>query len=339
MQPGSVARDSLFGVVIARDGRTRTVESPIPGKLLGSIRALDRSDGGWDVVFAEMIPADTSPPPNPVARLWYGVYDGRRWNSVEQLPLPADTRVHSLHASQLVRHGDTLVWALTASTPGYNRDVALFERRGGHWVSEIVPTRGAGYPSVAYSDSLGLLLAVVRADPRWNNPDSARGGFDRSSLFLYGQDPTWRILRRIAHGVAEPVDHPSFVQSGEKLVLSWEVQADTRNEARAVVDVLHGPPDVVVVLDPSFAGHPPVRSIDLPGGNHLWITRHNPGGESPSQLRFLRASGPGVTLLGHLPSPFLGGFGAGAEPEFVDADRRILNLVFSLLVRARISCP
>jgi hypothetical protein len=140
-----VAVDSLFGAVIASDGSARTVPSPIPAKLLGSIRALGRGDGTWDVVFAEL-PARESARPDTAVRLWYGVYDGSRWTAVEQLPLPPGAHLHPLHASPLVRQGDTLVWALVATTAGHHRDVVLFQRRGIGWHAELVPTRGAGYP-------------------------------------------------------------------------------------------------------------------------------------------------------------------------------------------------
>lgn len=344
-----VATDSLFGAVIAPDGSARTVQSPIPGKLLGSIRALGRGDGTWDVVFAELFPTETFPPPDSIARLWYGVLDGTRWASVEPLPTPPGVRLHSLHASPLVRSGDTLALALTALTPGFYRDVAIFERRAGRWHHEIVPTRSSGYPVVAYADSVGLLLAVVRADSRWNNPDSARGGFDRNSLFLYARHPAWHILRRVAHGVTEPVDHPSLIRSGDNLVLSWAVETETGSEARAVINVLNGPPDLTVVLDPAFAGHPPVRSLVLSDGHHLWITRHSPAGASSSQLRFARTYGHGATLIGNLPNHFLGGFGAapgrdsdvlltGAESAHVDQGHPTVGSPASLLVRVRVVC-
>jgi hypothetical protein len=227
--------------------------------------------------------------------------------------------------------------------------VTLFQRRGAEWQAEIAPTRGAGYPVVAYSDSLGLLLAVVRADPRWENPDSSRGGYDQNSLFLYARQPTWRILRRVAHGVTAPVDHPSFVRSGTNLVLSWAVETANGSEARAILDVDDGPPDLIVVLDPAFGGHPPVRSLAMPGGHHLWITRHIPDSASSSQLRFVGTAGQGVSLIGHLPSPFFGGFGAssgggsdvllaGLDPEYIDHRGGRVSFVHSLLVRVRITC-
>ncbi|HYW05855.1 MAG TPA: hypothetical protein VE913_02800 [Longimicrobium sp.] len=351
--PGGRARhvpsDSLFGAVIAPDGSARTVRSPIPTKRLGSIRALGRGDGTWDVVFAELIPTERSSPPDTAARLWHGVYDGRRWTLMEPLPLPPNTWLHARDASALVRHGDTLAWAVEGSTPGFNRDVVLFERRSGRWSYEIVPTRGASYPVIAYSDSLGLLLAVVRADSKWGNPDSTRGGQDGNSLFLYTRHPTWTISRRVAHGIHEPVDYPSLVRSGDNVVLTWRAETEGGAETRAVVNVLNGPPDQVVVVDSSIAGWRSGSSMVVPLGNHLWITRHAPPGGHSSELRFLRASPRGASAVGQLPSPFLSRFIAtsvgpsdvlltGTLEEFSREDPNRPDLVVSLLLRVRVTC-
>jgi hypothetical protein len=194
-----------------------------------------------------------------------------------------------------------------------------------------------------------LLLGVVRVDPRWESGDGTQPAIDQNSLFLYARDPAWRILRRIAHGVKEPVLHPSLVISGNRLVLSWFVQTETGAEARALLDPLDASLDQTLVLDSRFAGHPPVRSISLPAGRHVWVTRHLGSGAPSAQLRFSGVSGNEAFSIGHIDSPFLGGFEAapvppsdvllaGAHVEYADPERREVNRVVSLLIRVRVVC-
>jgi hypothetical protein len=95
------------------------------------------------------------------------------------------------------------------------------------------------------------------------------------------------------------VNHPLMVRSTGNVVLGWIAETRGGAEARAVLDALSGS-NVVVVLDPSFAGSAPATSILLPGGSHLWMTRHTPENGSRAQLRFVQLSAHGASLVGLL---------------------------------------
>jgi hypothetical protein len=336
-----VGRDSVFGAVIAADGTARTIRSPVPAWLLGTVRVLGRKDGGWDVVFAELRPyaRSTEHPPytDSVAHLWHGVYDGRRWTSLEEIPPPPQVQLSSGGASALVRWGDTLAWAVRtrAKPPGYSIDVAVFERRNRRWSHEIVPTRSTAYVALAHSAS-GPVLAIVAPDETERQ--------DRNSLFLWVRQPTWKSLRKVVSGTREgPVHHPSLIASDDQLVLTWAASRDraAQPELRAIIGALRGPPDRVFVIDSSSfrAG----AYLGLPGGPHMWIANHNLS-EHAREVRFVRIAGQEAVPAGSAPSPFLGGFGAStigtseillAGAVWDDTEQ----MPVSLIVRMGVSCP
>lgn len=121
--------DSIFGVVIARDGMARVVPAPVEPRRIRGIRAAARPDGGWDVVFAD-VPVDSSSSAG-AERLWYAAFDGSRWSSLEPLPMPSGVALSPMFTSSLVRAGDTLAWALTPAMRQGRRDISLFRRAGG----------------------------------------------------------------------------------------------------------------------------------------------------------------------------------------------------------------
>jgi len=329
---------SIFGVVLPLKGSPRTVESPVDPRLVGGVRAVAHEDGTWGVVFAEIRPWTRYPPPDTATRLWYGVYDGRAWRSLEQLPLPAGGRLRSDFVSALVKKADTLAWAMVMDGPEGRSDVVVFERARGRWSYDIVPAHNAVYVALAHSNASGLSLAVVQPDQAL--PD------DTNSLFLWGRDPTWRVLRKVVPGGREPVHHPILTRTSTGDVLSWWVVTQdlggSRYEARAMIGGRRTHDPRVVTIDDNIAEA--LVSITPPGGMHLWVTDHILSADR-REIRFIRNSASGAVVLGRIQNPFTGGFGATtlAHPDLLIAGP-LLNqssigpVVTTLLLRARVQC-
>jgi len=294
---GAPTRDSIFGVVLAAGGSARAIPSPVPARLVLGARALGRGDGGWDVAFVEMEPGysareDASA---PVARLRAGVYDGRAWRGLETLPATGGWTPDSRNPSALVRTGEGLAWAVPVTRPG-GAGVAVFERRGGRWTVEVVPTGVAsGYPALAWSARDGLLLAVVRADP------AARS--DVNSLFLYRRRPRWTPAGLAQRGGAAPIHFPTLTMLPDGPVATWwsvvQRPAGLLREARTAP---LRPGAVPVTLDSTVSAVVPVAAG--PAGL-LWVTGHAGPGLAP-ELRFVRVTERGAASVGRIPDPYRG---------------------------------
>lgn len=254
-----VARDSTFGAILPSGGEPVLVPAPIPTRLIAAPRAVARPDGTWAVVFAETHDYTGDSPPDSAARLWYGELDGARWTHLEPIPIPPGGRIMTSNAGPPVLRGDTLFWALMFRAPMY--DVAVFSRRGGQWTHEIVPSFIAFYPRLAYSDTLGLVLATV------GSGGSRTGG---EHLFLWTRNPGWKPLVLLVPEEREKVMDPWIsLEPGRELV-AWagvDATADSAwQEARAITGRMH-PSSPVTVLDTAISGWGdfPVRPAGVRG--------------------------------------------------------------------------
>lgn len=297
-------RDSVFGVVIDADLRAHTIPSPIPARLVSGVRASAREDGAWDVVFAQEEPWNRFPPPDSSRVVWYGKYDGREWSSLTRLPVPPGAVFHPFLGSPLVRRGDTLAWAMSMTGSDGRRGTVLFERKDGNWRSERLPTGGADYVAPMYSDSAGLLLAVIQ-------PDRALRS-DAQSLILYGRRPEWRPLRRVVRGRDEPVGRPIYDPTPGGRAFGWtntlSSSAGLTERARAFTHSVEDSLARVIDLD---HGVIELAVVPMPDGSHIWVSAST-SPEGGPQLRFLRQGADSARSIGSLPYPFLGGFGAAS---------------------------
>lgn len=288
----------ILGALVPREGEARLVRSPVPTSRLGSIRVLPQGDGTWAVTFVEVEPTtEGSRASAPVARLWGGTYDGARWTTLDTLPRPPQADLHSATTSALISRGDTLFWAVRARQE-HTFDVALFERRGGRWSSEIIPTRMMADMQLTYEDSVGLLLAVVQPDP------ALRADFN--SLLLWARHPSWHVLRRLVHGYGEGrVYRPQFTRSVQGTTLTWmsSPASDTqgsRDEIRTIRDFMDPTDRPRMVID-SSAQHATVLTLD---DVSWWVTDHEPMGGGEKEIRFVRDQNGSPVLVGKLPNPY-----------------------------------
>jgi hypothetical protein len=330
--------DSIFGAVIARDGSARIVPAPLDPRQIHGIRAAARGDGGWDVVFAEVPPYAGDERPDSVARLWYGRYDGRRWDTLEQIPAPEGVVLDAQSTSSLVRHGDTLAWALRPVFGSVTRQVTVVQRDRGGWSYEHVPTRSGVDLDLIYTDTAGLLLAVVQPDP------SLPG--DGNSLMLWRQRPEWHLARRLVHGYGEgAVERPSLLHTSHGLLASWETAVGTefesRRELRARTEE-DADERSVVVLDGDVSIWSEAQPL-LVLGAPVWVGHHPLPGDRSGDLRILSMSRSAAIELGRVPNPYLLRVAttstAPAEllttgMEYVDG-----RFPFSLLLRFQLACP
>lgn len=336
----AVTEDSVFGAIVPRRGRARPVPLPIPGSKVQSIRVLSRSGRGWEAVFAQMQPVTDSTKRAPIAGLWYGTYDGTKWASLERLPLPAEGTVSPLFGSSLVRNRDTLSWAMRLSPPKNQAQIIVFQRIGGRWFSEIVPTFHSQV-ELTHSYKFGLLMLVVQ-------PDSTLRS-DGNSLFLWARTPTWRKVRRLVHGAGEGrVYNPSAMLSGETGAFSWEspVRDDkgVRNELRAMVGRVVDRNEPVVSLDSFVAGFRSssgpigIRSV----GSPIWVSGRSPSPGGSLAIRFTTSSDGSSVQLGSIPSPYSGYMAAAAVGErellITGLEYVPMKYLVSLLIRTRVEC-
>lgn len=326
-------QDSVFGAVLGVDGRARLVPAPIDPTRIKGVRGVALNDGSWAVAFAELKHPWQGHVPDTVVRFWHGIYDGRAWSRIEQLPTPPAGEMKMAGASNLLVRGDTLFFAVRVVEPKGGFNIALFERREGSWTVTVVRT-DASYARLTYSDSAGLLLAVVRADVTMRQ--------DGNSLFLHTREPGWATARKIIQGHPEPVHDPIFSGSSDGPVLTWWVLLPTGGrQARAMI----GAPDQgspVLTIDSLIVGVAPVLGR---GGAPLWVTEHL---ESPtsSELRVVaRGIGASPTVVARTPNPYTGPYAAAAT----SADEMILSgpllrreaahpSLVTLLIRARVEC-
>jgi hypothetical protein len=312
--------DSTFGAIIPASGEPVVVPAPIPTRRIGGSRALARADGAWDVVFAQVHDYTGESRPYTVEQLWHGVLDGARWKQLEPVPLPA-TRLNR---------------------PGLDQ-TALFARRNGAWEHEIVPSMGNGYPRLAYSDSLGLVLALVGPDRTLTPPYH-----DANSLILWTRHPEWRHYRKLVPSSREQVYDPWISLAPGREVVAWvagvEDEAGARTEAHAMSGRLDEAAPVVV-LDSALHPHGQfsVRPLELAPGNRLWVFQHGLA-DHTRELRVVQESGAAPVLLASVPSEFPAGFMAAlpapgqllvAGAEYDAAQQMIV----SLLLRFQVDCP
>lgn len=332
--------DSIFGAVIARDGSSRVVPAPIDPRLIHGVRAAGRPDGGWDVVFAEIPPSDRNARVDSVVRLWHGVFDGRQWAGIEEIPRPGDVPLDPQFTSALVRREGSLAWALVPPTSYRPRDVVLVQRVDGRWIHETVPTGFAVDVDLSYSDSLGLLLAVVQPDTSLRS--------DGNSLLLWARQPDWRIVRRVVHGYGEGrVNFPSLVRTPQGLLASWLTAsaAEPLWQLLARPVVLAGEQnEPAVSLDSDVSPWSEVPPLILSGGMPLWVTHHGTDNETTAanEVRYLSMAGGDALELGRAPSPYLMRLAVvEARPEEVvvtGMEYQENRFAFSLLLRMRLRC-
>lgn len=331
--------DSLFGAVVPRSGAARIVRSPVPSRLLGGVRAVAGMGGTWDVVFAEVKPWTGQTRSDTVARLWHGVLQGARWKMLEPLPLPPEGTITSmLEASSLVRRGDMLAWAVKLDRPGKVPSILVYERIGKQWSYDQIPTFHS-FVDLAYTDHLGLVLAVTQADPRLRN--------DSNSLLLWARAPDWKIVRTVVQGSREKASHPRITATPGVSILTWEAEVTGGNgeqrEAHVLVGDLADSIGSIVTLDSSIVPTYPVNTLTLTGRPHLWITDHLLSGDYRRDIHVVRESGGAVSTLGSFLNPYFTPFTAAVLPStqilltggLLD---RAQQVGVTMLLRLRVQC-
>lgn len=334
-----VSSDSVFGAVIAPDGSAQLVPAPVDPAQVRGIRATARPEGGWDVVFAEEpLPQAGS---TPAGRLWYGVLNGSSWSMVEPIPVPDSVSVDTLFTSSLVRHADTLSWALTRRGFQKHDAISLLQRVGGHWVHETVLTGVAGDVDLAYSESTGLILGVVQSI-RWPGPE-----FDDNSLVLWARRPDWQVVHKVVSGLRDGAVHdPFLLLAGRDLLATWWTDdvgegAEPRRELRATFVGAEAPNQPVIVLDGNIDSWSDAVPVIIGEALPLWVV-HGVQPDGTKELRYVSTTGSHALQLARSPSPYMMR-AAAAQPRagelvvtgFEYEDNRF---VFSLLLTHRVEC-
>lgn len=287
-----VTAGNALGVVVSGNSAARVVESPIDVRTMGLLKALGRPTGGWDVFIAEGASPTSK---DTIARLWHGVYDGHRWESLNQVPVPVGMLLLAFGASDPIRVRDTVFWALRVRNPeDHTTNAVLLRYTASSWSSEIVPTREAVYLALTHSVGEGLQLAVVAPD--------ASEQRDENSLFVWTASPAWAMHRRISFGAVDgPAHYPTYA-GGNPPVLTWyaDIDVEERREVRTL-HPLQPHHDSSTVIEPRLADRVPASALRLVNGVHVWVLRSENGDDSQLRVVFSTDSvGGGRTF----PSPY-----------------------------------
>lgn len=343
--------DSLFGAILTEDGSGQGIPVPAGPRWIDDVRAVALEGGGWAILFTE--PPTSAWPPDPAVQVWFGVFDGNHWSSLERLPVPPAWRIDGDIASDLVADGHTFAWAARAEVRSAEADesrVVLFERREGTWRMELWPF-APFYVDLDRAEAGDLVATVVRPDTSLPPPS-----YDRNSLFLYRPSDARPELQRIVRGGREAAHGPEL-RLGEAAALSWISEMDSQglqftpdpalpgapkrgDELRAILNPLEAPPHDVITLDSGV-----LHAVYAPSlaGKRRWLTRHvDPSGKE-MELRVIELRGETTHLLGGFPYPFDGHFAAvsvGRHEILVAGPQldRTSNVLVTLLLRLRVEC-
>lgn len=169
-RPGQrLAIDSIFGAVRRPDGAWVAVPIPASVRHFGGVRAVATGEGRWDVVFIEIstVMQDYRMDDRTLAA-WHGVVTWRGWEHLERLPLSNLDTVDVMNASALLRHGDTLSWALRVRTTETLRvgGVGVLESRGGPWSFRLVERHALSVHAAQLASGARRLFIRREAEPR-----------------------------------------------------------------------------------------------------------------------------------------------------------------------------
>ena len=326
-------QDSVFGAILDASGRGRLIPAPIDPARITAARGVALDQGGWALAFAELKHPWRPPAPDTVVRFWYGVFDGRSWVRLEPLPAPPVGEVDRVGASALLVRGDTTLLAVRAMTRNpVTVRIALYQRRAGAWTVTMLDDSNAAYAVLTYSDTLGLVMGVVRPD--------RTAVSDVNSFFLH-TGPGWRTARKLIAGYAQPVYDPVIASSPQGPVLAWWTQLPRGREARAIVGSLTSDAHVLTIDSATDQ----VAYLDKLRQSPMWLSHHL-GSGSPSELRFVGLSADqDAVVLARFPSPYTGRFGAAVTgPDDLLISGPLLRRespnpsLVSLLIRARVEC-
>ncbi len=323
------SRNTVFGVVLDADGSARVVPAPpVPGSLLAAVAGIGTGSERWRVIFAEVDSIGVGD--TRVAAFWHGVYDGRRWSSLERLPQPPGKALQYLNTSPVAENADTVVWAALTTLEEHQQSVVVFERRGGVWSHELVATPFASGVEAIHAPTIGFALAIRHTDA-----EPAHGQSD----FLYTRQSGWTLQRRLATVATDgsalvsprPVERLSEGRDSTKMTLGFTTPMPTTlgNREEPLIAVAR-------VLGESFS------RVLLGNGSILWATEHTDS-SGVRELRLVQPMPDSTVTVWRAPNPYRGGFTAAG---FSSSDVLIVGpelnethgVLVSLILRIRIAC-
>jgi hypothetical protein len=308
--PRHATRDSLpvlegSTIGVARDarGRLRPVPNPLAGRHVVYPRVASDRTGGWHILFVTTTTAAMAHPGSlDTATVWYGRFDGRRWNRVERISSVADASLATDLSSELVASDGLLSFAFSfgqsnRSTEPAHQGLVLLQRRGGRWIADTLPTWDApAYVRVAGGPKKRTLsIGVVQGY-------FEDGRAHASSLFFAQYDTVWHSLRRVAGDGRRPVTAPIIRVLGQTLVASWVTETMGRADSTALesLALVDGEPVSEPRVIARGAGAEDFEAISLDQQRILWLHRD---GESRTQTKLLLGNAGRVRELGTIAAP------------------------------------
>jgi hypothetical protein len=270
-----IVSDTLVGVII-RD--TSGVVIPVPnplrdGRVATSPRVAPAREGGWHVVFIDSTHhgPGTSGSLIDSATVWYGRFDGARWNDLERVGLFRHTHLYVQYSPDLGVDGDQLRFAFTfdkvfatQSNAHGNQGVIMLRRDRGRWFADTLHTKLGG--------TYVRLAKRLRRDG-WD-VGVVQGYFDAgrvqpSSMFVTTYDSVWHEPRLVAKGEPTPISRAGLSAVGNSLLATWVRRTGGIVEWARVPDGVAQP----VTFARLFENTPDYGTVVLDSATLLWHAR------------------------------------------------------------------
>jgi len=264
-------RNSIFALVVDRSGKAFVIPPPLHAGLAVDPRIV-AFGGRLAAVFAQVDPSTLfNKKTLPVVQgYWFGIWDGKRWSTLEQIPLGRD-RVWPLFASRLIYARDVFSVAVPVTLSEGGRVAAVFSRRKGKWLRNDLNIEFASHVALDTVPSGNLVLATVGEDYR-------RGISSNQILVdtLFTEKTRWDEWRRIERESFQKVKQVELGWLGGSLVASWVETGPSPGgkSAKAIFEVSNAESAARLELSNNATQIVPIRGYEEP----VWITLGPPEG-------------------------------------------------------------
>jgi hypothetical protein len=283
--------DSFAGMLINSRG-IQLLPMPAGFKYITHMRAILHESQRFGVLFAQLTEPDHPGRDAEAVAYWYGLTDGKTWQSLEQLPFPPAGILRTYFASDLVRMRDTLMFAVPIVHPS-RIDVLVFTRGPEGWSFEEVRTGFAGYVAIAPEESGRHQLAIVRPDTLIR---------DSNSLSLFIRElASWRDHGFASRGGREPIHEPRITIGAGVRTLTWI--ASTR-ESRIARGRRLSQTGALGPVEAFASDVQDIVAVQNPSGPPAWVVTSGSGERQTLQLLEWTGGHPVVRDL--VKNPFKG---------------------------------
>ena len=293
-QDSRPATDSAVGVLLSGTGASSLVTTPVAGTHVLFPRVVPEERGGWHAVFVTSRFADGRAPAGDSATLWYGFFDGARWQKVAAVGSLMHARHRPEFASQLVMNGaGELGFAYPLSPDNAERGVVLVHGRPERWKFDTLRTSLLiDYASLLDDAASRSWTIVIRLF------DYRSASTDGGSLYVARFDSRWHRPRLVVRAATRTLNEPRLVKLSSATYVTWSQspEADDTWKVGAIRWARVRPERPIDALRATVVAHGTNQYHVLRLGSDaaLWVMRDF---QDAGKVRLALASGPSVQEL------------------------------------------